>query len=288
MSIGNPALADVLTMHGSSHRLLSALADGGVLVAVRPDRSVVLGTTQAGERVLLGYTGPQTYARHRGSHSLSICDADTILDIQRVTGVREIVVDAAGPAAAAVPIEDLQRFLAGTRSGPHPVLSGAVPSAYATGAMAMVSRGSPLDHGAPPSMATPVETPPQSWVPAPRPHLSGPMQQVDPGYARCAHPIMPALRRAIAQLLMDYPLVHHVWISEARTGSGAPGIMLHVKVHMSAAEDVVRDLHRGVRARLPQLAASEAPILMARVADARSERRMVELGAHVVCADVTD
>ena len=70
--------------------------------------------------------------------------------------------------------------------------------------------------------------------------------------------------------------------------SGATGIMLHVKVHMSAAEDVVRDLHRGVRARLPQLAASEAPILMARVADARSEQRMVELGAHVVCADVRD
>src|SRR5437868_501702 len=284
MSIGNPALADVLTMHGSSHRLLSALADGGVLVAVRPDRSVVLGTTQAGERVLLGYTGPQTYARHRGSHSLSSCDADTILDIQRVTGVREIVVDAAGPAAAAVPIEDLQRFLTGTRSGPQPALSAAAPSAYATGAMAMVSRQSQSG----PPMAMAVETPPQSWIPAPRPHLSGPMQQVDPGYARCTHPIMPALRWAIAQLLMDYPLVHHVWISEAGTGSGAPGIMLHVKVHMSAAEDVVRDLHRGVRARLPQLAASEAPILMARVADARSERRMVELGAHVVCADVTD
>ena len=114
------------------------------------------------------------------------------------------------------------------------------------------------------------------------------MQQVDPGYQRCAHPILPGLRKAIAQLLTDFPLVHHVWISEARTASGAPGIMLHVKVHMSAAEDVVRDLHRGVRARLPQLAASEAPILMARVADSRSERRMIEIGAHVVCADVTD
>ena len=66
--------------------------------------------------------------------------------------------------------------------------------------------------------------------------------------------------------------------------------MLHVKVHMSAAEDVVRDLHRGVRARLPQFAASGAPILMARVADSRSERRMIEIGAHVVCAerDATD
>lgn len=283
MSIGNPALADVLVQHGSPHRLLAALADGGILVAVRPDRSVVLGTTQAGDRVLLGYTGPQTYARHRGSHSLSACDADTILDIQRVTGVREIVIDAAGPAAAAVPIEDLQRFLLTTRTGPTPVLSGAVPAAYATGAMAMVSRGTAVAQ-----VATPIEAPPQSWIPAPRPHLSGPMQQVDPGYRRCAHPILPALRQAIAHLLMDFPLVHHVWISEARTASGAPGIMLHVKVHMSAAEDVVRDLHRGVRARLPQLAASEAPILMARVADSRSERRMIEIGAHVVCADVTD
>lgn len=283
MSIGNPALADVLVQHGSPHRLLAALADGGILVAVRPDRSVVLGTTQAGDRVLLGYTGPQTYARHRGSHSLSACDADTILDIQRVTGVREIVIDAAGPAAAAVPIEDLQRFLLTTRTGPTPVLSGAVPAAYATGAMAMVSRGTAVAQVAPP-----VEAPPQSWIPAPRPHLSGPMQQVDPGYRRCTHPILPALRQAIAHLLMDFPLVHHVWISEARTASGAPGIMLHVKVHMSAAEDVVRDLHRGIRARLPQLAASEAPILMARVADSRSERRMIEIGAHVVCADVTD
>lgn len=290
MSIGNPALADVLARHGSPHRLLAALANGGVLVAVRPDRSVVLGTTQAGDRVLLGYTGPQTYARHRGSHSLSTCDADTILDIQRVTGVREIVIDAAGPAAAAVPIEDLQRFLTSTRSGPQPVLSGAMPTAYATGAMATVSRPAAVVHGSspPPPVAMPDAFAPQSWIPAPRPHLSGPMQRVDPGYRRCAHPIMPALRQAIAQLLMDYPLVHHVWISEAGTASGAPGIMLHVKVHMSAAEDVVRDLHRGVRARLPQLAASEAPILMARVADARSERRMVELGAHVVCADVTD
>ncbi|NUW45283.1 hypothetical protein [Nonomuraea rhodomycinica] len=285
MSIGNPALADVLAQHGTPHRLLAALADGGVLVAVRPDRSVVLGTTQAGDRVLLGYTGPGSYARHRGCHSLSACDADTILDIQRVTGVREIVIDAAGPAAAAVPIDDLQRFLTSTRSGPTPVLSGAAPAAYATGAMAMVSRGAPaLAQVAPPAP----ESPPMPWIPAPRPHLSGPMQQVDPGYRRCTHPILPALRRAIAHLLADFPLVHHVWISEARTASGVPGIMLHVKVHMSAAEDVVRDLHRGVRARLPQFAASGAPILMARVADARSERRMIEIGAHVVCANVID
>jgi len=50
----------------------------------------------------------------------------------------------------------------------------------------------------------------------------------------------------------------------------------------------VRDLHRGARARLPQFAASGAPILMARVADSRSERRMIEIGAHVVCANVSD
>ncbi|RBQ14276.1 hypothetical protein DP939_41405 [Spongiactinospora rosea] len=295
MSIGNPALGEVLAQHGSPHRLLSALADGGILVAVRPDRSVVLGTTQAGDRVLLGYTSPHTYARHRGSHSLSPCDADTILDIQRVTGVREVVIDAAGPAAAAVPIEDLQRFLQVTRTGPTPAMSHLAPNAYATGAMATVGQAATV-HSAPttaPAAAVPVSAfstpaPAQSWIPAPRPHLSGPMQQVDPGYRRCAHPILPGLRKAIAQILADYPLVHHVWISEARTASGAPGIMLHVKVHMMAAEDVVRDLHRGVRARLPQLAASEAPILMARVADARSERRMIEIGAHVVCADVAD
>ncbi|MEU4574466.1 hypothetical protein ACBI99_02915 [Nonomuraea sp. ATR24] len=282
MSIGNPALADVLAQHGGPHRLLAALADCGVLVAVRPDRSVVLGTTQAGDRVLLGYTSAVTYARHRGGHSLSACDADTILDIQRVTGVREIVIDAAGPAAAAVPIDDLARFLTSTRTGPTPVLSGAAPAAYATGAMATVSRGTVMAQAAP---ASP-EAPPMPWIPAPRPHLSGPMQQVDPGYRRCTHPILPALRQAIAQLLQDFPLVHHVWISEARTASGATGIMLHVKVHMSAAEDVVRDLHRGARARLPQFAASGAPILMARVADSRSERRMIEIGAHVVCANV--
>ncbi|MGJ6962218.1 hypothetical protein ACSDR0_09945 [Streptosporangium sp. G11] len=284
MSIGNPALGNVLAQHGDPHRLLAALAEWGLLVAVRPDRSVVLGTTQAGDRVLLGYTSADTYARHRGSHSLSACDADTILDIQRVTGVREIVIDAAGPAAAAVPIEDLQRYLLSTRSGPTPALSSAAPTAYATGAMATVSRPAPTR----PQRAPVPAAPSQPWIPAPRPHLSGPMQMVDPGYRRCDHPILPALRAAISHLLIDYPLVHHVWISEASTSSGAPGIMLHVKVHMSAAEDVVRDIHRGVRARLPQLAASEAPILMARVADARSEQRMVELGAHVVCADVTD
>ncbi|NUR83637.1 MAG: hypothetical protein HOY71_06075, partial [Nonomuraea sp.] len=181
---------------------------------------------------------------------------------------------------------DLQRFLTTTRTGPTPVLSGAVPAAYATGAMATVSRGSaPMAQVAP---AVAPQAPPLPWVPAPRPHLSGPMQQVDPGYRRCTHPILPALRQAIAYLLMDFPLVHHVWISEAGTASGATGIMLHVKVHMSAAEDVVRDLHRLVRARLPQFAASGAPILMARVADARSERRMIEIGAHVVCADVRE
>ncbi|MCG5214436.1 hypothetical protein [Streptosporangium sp. KLBMP 9127] len=288
MSIGNPALGDVLAQHGSPHRLLATLAEGGILVAVRPDRSVVLGTTQAGDRVLLGYTSPETYTRHRGSHSLSDCAADTILDIQRVTGVREIVIDAAGPAAAAIPIDDLQRYLRTNRTGSTPAMSAATPTAYATGAMATVSRTTTV-HGPPPVPAAPQSAPSaQSWIPAPRPHLSGPMQQVDPGYQRCAHPILPGLRKAIAQLLTDYPLVHHVWISEARTASGAPGIMLHVKVHMSAAEDVVRDLHRGVRARLPQLAASEAPILMARVADSRSERRMIEIGAHVVCADVDD
>ncbi|GAA0921748.1 hypothetical protein [Nonomuraea longicatena] len=287
MSIGNPALADVLVQHGGPHRLLAALADSGVLVAVRPDRSVVLGTTQAGDRVLLGYTSPMTYARHRGTHSLSACDADTILDIQRVTGVREIVIDAAGPAAAAVPIDDLKRFLTTTRTGPTPALSVAIPAAYATGAMATVSHGGDMFHRPEPQPAMP-QAPAQAWVPAPRPHLSGPMQQVDPGYRRCTHPILPALRRAIALLLDDYPLVHHVWISEARTASGAPGIMLHVKVHMSAAEDVVRDLHRDARARLPQFAASGAPILMARVADSRSEQRMVEIGAHVVCASVAD
>src|SRR5690606_17087821 len=101
MSIGNPALADVLAQHGAPHGLRAARAGGGVLVAVRPDGSVVLGTTQAGDRVLLGYTSAATYARHHGSHSLSACDANTILDIERVTGVREIVIDAAGPAAAA-------------------------------------------------------------------------------------------------------------------------------------------------------------------------------------------
>lgn len=285
MSIGNPALGDVLAQHGDPHRLLAALAEWGLLVAVRPDRSVVLGTTQAGDRVLLGYTSASTYARHRGNHSLSACDADTILDIQRVTGVREIVIDAAGPAAAAVPVEDLQRYLLSTRSGPAPALSAATPTAYATGAMATVSSHVPtVSQRKIPVPAAPA----QPWIPAPRPHLSGPMQQVDPGYRRCDHPILPALRVAVAELLTDYPLVHHVWISEARTSSGAPGIMLHVKAHMSAAEEVVRDLHRGVRARLPQLAASEAPILMARVADAHSEQRMIELGVHVVCADVTD
>ncbi|WP_214104610.1 hypothetical protein [Acrocarpospora catenulata] len=283
MSIGNPALSEVLAQHGSPQRLLAALAEWGVLVAVRPDRSVVLGTTQGGERVLLGYTGPATYARHRGSHSLSACDADTILDIQRVTGVREIVIDAAGPAAAAVPIEDLQRYLQSTRSGPAPVLSGAVPSAYATGAMAMIAK--PPVRSAPVPAPTPVGS---SWIPQPRQHLSGAMTVVDPGYQRTNHPILPALRVAIAELLRDYSVIHHVWISEARTVSGANGIMLHVKVHTSAAEDVVRDLHRGVRARLPQLAASEAPVLMARVADAHTERRMIELGAHVVCADIRD
>lgn len=187
-----------------------------------------------------------------------------------------------------MPIDDLQRYLRSTRTGPTPVLSAAVPAAYATGAMATVSRNSDVFAKLPQSAPVMPEAPAQPWIPAPRPHLSGPMQQVDPGYRRCSHPILPALRQAIAQLLMDYPLVHHVWISEARTASGAPGIMLHVKVHMSAAEDVVRDLHRGARARLPQFAASGAPILMARVADARSEQRMVEIGAHVVCADVTD
>lgn len=313
MSIGNPALGDVLAQHGGPHRLLAALAEWGLLVAVRPDRSVVLGTTQSGDRVLLGYTSASTYARHRGSHSLSACDADTILDIQRVTGVREIVIDAAGPAAAAVPIEDLQRYLRSTRTGPTPALSSTTPTAYATGAMATVPRSPappvtrppapPVARPPAPPVARPPRTPDpapvarrnsvpaapaQPWIPSPRPHLSGPMQMVDPGYRRCEHPILPALRVAISHLLADYPLVHHVWISESRTSSGAPGIMLHVKVHMSAAEDVVRDIHRGVRARLPQLASSEAPILMARVADAHSEQRMVELGAHVVCADVTD
>ncbi|MEV6981063.1 hypothetical protein AB0M95_07355 [Sphaerisporangium sp. NPDC051017] len=303
MSIGNPSLGEVLAQHGSPHRLLAALAEWGILVAVRPDRSVVLGTTQAGERVLLGYTGPGTYARHRGNHSLSACDADTILDIQRVTGVREIVIDAAGPAAAAVPIEDLQRYLASTRGGrgapAATAMSSATPTAYATGAMATVSQRTTTQgsyessYGRNETLTAPVppsapEAPAMPWIPAPRPHLSGPMQQVDPGYKRCVHPILPALRVAIAELLRDFPLVHHVWISEARTVSGSSGIMLHVKVHTRAAEDIVRDLHRMVRARLPQLAASEAPVLMARVADAYTERRMIELGAHVVCADVRD
>ncbi|MEZ0074329.1 hypothetical protein [Planotetraspora sp. GP83] len=292
MSIGNPSLGEVLARHGGPQQLLAALAEWGILVAVRPDRSVVLGTTQSGERVLLGYTGPATYARHRGSHSLSICDADTILDIQRVTGVREIVIDAAGPAAAAVPIEDLQRYLQSTRSGPAPALSAmgsAVPSAYATGAMATVTRTHHVAQSAPVPAPTPAPAPVSPpWIPAPRQHLSGAMQVVDPGYRRTNHPILPALRVAIGELLRGLPLVHHVWISEARTVSGSSGIMLHVKVHTPAAEDIVRDLHRGVRARLPQLAASEAPVLMARVADTHTERRMIELGAHVVCADVTD
>lgn len=294
MSIGNPALGEVLAQHGSPQRLLAALAEWGVLVAVRPDRSVVLGTTQSGERVLLGYTSPATYARHRGGHSLSVCDADTILDIQRVTGVREVVVDAAGPAAAAVPIEDLQRYLEATRSGPTPAMSGVGPlsampamQAYATGAMATVTRThqQPPDQPALGAPVAPAQTP---WVPSPRQHLSGAMTVVDPGYRRTNHPILPALRVAIGELLRGFPLVHHVWISEARTVSGTTGIMLHVKVHTATAEDVVRDLHRAVRARLPQLAASEAPVLMARVADAHTERRMIEIGAHVVCADVVD
>jgi hypothetical protein len=284
MSIGNPALGEVLAQHGSPHRLLAALAEWGILVAVRPDRSVVLGTTQGGERVLLGYTGPATYARHRGSHSLSACDADTILDIQRVTGVREIVIDAAGPAAAAVPIEDLQRYLQSNRSGPAPVLAASAPNAYATGSMAMITK--PPVRTVPAPAPTPVSS--SSWVPQPRQHLSGAMTVVDPGYQRTNHPILPALRVAIAEILRDFAVIHHVWISEARTVSGSSGIMLHVKVHTPAAEDIVRDLHRGVRARLPQLAASEAPVLMARVADAHTERRMIELGAHVVCADVRE
>jgi hypothetical protein len=287
MSIGNPSLGDVLAQHGSPQQLLAALADWGILVAVRPDRSVVLGTTQNGERVLLGYTGPHTYARHRGSHSLSTCDADMILDIQRVTGVREIVIDAAGPAAAAVPIEDLQRYLQSARSGVTPALSATrsstPPQAYATGAMATVTRAQASRSGEFPA-ATPLAP---SWVPAPRQHLSGAMQVVDPGYRRTNHPILPALRVAIAELLFDYPQVHHVWISEARTVSGSSGIMLHIKVNNPSAEEIVRDLHRGVRARLPQLAASEAPVLMARIADAHTERRMIELAAHVVLADAS-
>ncbi|GLX07350.1 hypothetical protein [Microbispora sp. NBRC 16548] len=300
MSIGNPSLGDVLARHGSPRQLLAALAEWGILVAVRPDRSVVLGTTQNGERVLLGYTGPATYARHRGSHSLSACDADTMLDIQRVTGVREIVIDAAGPAAAAVPIDDLRRYLEETRTGPAPALSAlgsAAPTAYATGAMATVTRAQATRQAPPPpAPAPPVPAPvaaapsplPSQWIPAPRQHLSGAMQVVDPGYRRTRHPILPALRVAVAELLPEYPYVHHVWISEARTAAGLWGIMLHVKVHILAADDIVKELHRRVRARLPQLAASEAPVLMARVADAHTERRLIEIGAHVVCPDVRD
>ncbi|GIH60209.1 MULTISPECIES: hypothetical protein [Microbispora] len=295
MSIGNPSLGDVLARHGSPRQLLAALAEWGILVAVRPDRSVVLGTTQNGERVLLGYTGPATYARHRGSHSLSACDADTILDIQRVTGVREIVIDAAGPAAAAVPIDDLRRHLEQTRTGPAPALSAmgsAAPTAYATGAMATVTRAQATRQAPPPPVPAPVPAAPSAlpsqWVPAPRQHLSGAMQVVDPGYRRTRHPILPALRVAVAELLPEYPYVHHVWISEARTAAGLWGIMLHVKVHTLAADDIVKELHRRVRARLPQLAASEAPVLMARIADAHTERRLIEVGAHVVCPDVRD
>ncbi|MEV5740459.1 hypothetical protein ACIBI0_20080 [Microbispora rosea] len=305
MSIGNPSLGDVLARHGSPRQLLAALAEWGILVAVRPDRSVVLGTTQNGERVLLGYTGPATYARHRGSHSLSACDVDTILDIQRVTGVREIVIDAAGPAAAAVPIDDLQRYLEQTRTGPAPALSAmgsAAPTAYATGAMATVTRAQATRQAPPPAtpvppmpvppMPAPVAAAasalPSQRIPAPRQHLSGAMQVVDPGYRRTRHPILPALRVAVAELLPEYPYVHHVWISEARTAAGLWGIMLHVKVHISAADDIVKELHRRVRSRLPQLAASEAPVLMARVADAHTERRLIEIGAHVVCPDVRD
>ncbi|MBE3007706.1 hypothetical protein IL992_00615 [Microbispora sp. NEAU-D428] len=295
MSIGNPSLGDVLARHGSPRQLLAALAEWGILVAVRPDRSVVLGTTQNGERVLLGYTGPATYARHRGSHSLSACDADTILDIQRVTGVREIVIDAAGPAAAAVPIDDLRRYLEQTRIGPAPALSAmgsAAPTAYATGAMATVTRAQATRQAPAPPVPAPVPAAPSAlpsqWVPAPRQHLSGAMQVVDPGYRRTRHPILPALRVAVAELLPEYPYVHHVWISEARTAAGLWGIMLHVKVHTLAADDIVKELHRRVRARLPQLAASEAPVLMARVADAHTERRLIEVGAHVVCPDVRD
>ncbi|MFF4127617.1 hypothetical protein ACFYYP_29160 [Microbispora rosea] len=300
MSIGNPSLGDVLARHGSPRQLLAALAEWGILVAVRPDRSVVLGTTQNGERVLLGYTGPATYARHRGSHSLSACDAGTILDIQRVTGVREIVIDAAGPAAAAVPIDDLQRYLEQTRTGPAPALSAmgsAAPTAYATGAMATVTRAQATRQAPPPAapvppMPAPVAAAasalPSQRIPAPRQHLSGAMQVVDPGYRRTRHPILPALRVAVAELLPEYPYVHHVWISEARTAAGLWGIMLHVKVHISAADDIVKELHRRVRSRLPQLAASEAPVLMARVADAHTERRLIEIGAHVVCPDVRD
>ncbi|GAB3129652.1 hypothetical protein [Microbispora hainanensis] len=300
MSIGNPSLGDVLARHGSPRQLLAALAEWGILVAVRPDRSVVLGTTQNGERVLLGYTGPATYARHRGSHSLSACDADTILDIQRVTGVREIVIDAAGPAAAAVPIDDLRRYLEQTRTGPAPALSAlgsAAPTAYATGAMATVTRAQAARQAPPPpTPVPPMPAPvpeaasalPSQWVPAPRQHLSGAMQVVDPGYRRTRHPILPALRVAVAELLPEYPYVHHVWISEARTAAGLWGIMLHVKVHISGADDIVKELHRRVRSRLPQLAASEAPVLMARVADAHTERRLIEIGAHVVFPDVRD
>ncbi|GII55741.1 hypothetical protein Pth03_41300 [Planotetraspora thailandica] len=287
MSIGNPSLGEVLAQRGGPRELLAALAEWGVLVAVRPDRSVVLGTTQNGERVLLGYTGPATYARHNGSHSLSVCDADTILDIQRVTGVREIVIDAAGPAAAAVPIEDLQRYLQSTRSGPSPTLSRGslpVPEAYATGAMAAVTSAH-MPRSAPVPSSAPTTS---SWIPAPRQHMPAAGPVVDPSYRRTNHPILPALRVAIGEMLRDFPLVHHVWISEARTAAGTPGIMLHIKVHTTAADDIVKSLHRRVRAQLPQLAASQAPALMARVADAHTERRMIELGAHVVCADVTD
>lgn len=113
------------------------------------------------------------------------------------------------------------------------------------------------------------------------------MQVVDPGYRRTNHPILPALRVAVSELLRDYPQVHHVWISEARTVSGSWGLMLLVKVNTATGgDDIVRDVHRRVRARLPQLAASDAPVLMARTTDARTERRMIEIGAHVVCADV--
>ncbi|ADG89514.1 hypothetical protein TBS_35530 [Thermobispora bispora] len=311
MSIGNPSLSNILARRGSPQELLAALAEWGILVAVRPDRSVVLGTNQNRERVLLGYTGPAAYALHRGGHTLSPCDADTILDIQRVTGVRELVIDAAGPAAAAVPIDHLRRFLEERRGGAHALFgtrSSPAPSAYATGAMATVTRTdtapppqasvpAPIPPLSPaparpapspaPATSVPASTPPVPWVPAPRPHLSGAMQVVDPGYRRTNHPILPALRVALAELLRDYPSVHHVWISEARTVSGSWGIMLGVKVHGYPADDVVKDLHRRVRARLPQLAASGAPVLMARVADANTERRMIEIGAHVVFADTT-
>jgi hypothetical protein len=112
---GNPGLAALLAAGASGAEVVAALVADGALVGVEPGGEPLrLRLRQAGDGdlALLVFSTAAAALAESADPALVEARADVLLDMGEATGASTLLVDAAGPAPAAVPLAAVREALA--------------------------------------------------------------------------------------------------------------------------------------------------------------------------------